>query len=363
MFKKVKEPGNLFIQSYLGDMSGVGTIRVILPYILLNNYKHNNVSFTTSFNQFFISDPSHYKNTAWVQFQRPATEQHLKIIKFFKKYIQSSVNNKYTPVIYEIDDLLTDIPVWNIAHEYYKKNFKYIEEMLSIVDGISVSTEPLKEIYKKYNKNVVVVPNRLPKFIWDKPNEIKETNKVRIYWGGSGNHFALKSMIDKGVKGGDFGNTLLDFIIKTRNVYQWVFCGALPPELEKYKNDIEFHNWTSTLSYPNFLKSLNIDIGIAPLEDNLFNKCKSNIKVLEYCGAGFPGIYSNVYPYKDCHCVVNNDVEMISKIEELSCDIDKRVNTYNMDINRIGDELYWEDDMNLSKYINSYLSMFELKLP
>ncbi len=363
MFKNVKSPGNLFIQSYLGDMAGVGTIRVIIPYLLLNNYKHKDISFTTSFNQFFISDPAHYKNTTFVQFQRSATEQHLKIIKFFKKYIQNSVKNKYTPIIYEIDDLLIDIPKWNIAHDYYKKNLKYIEEMLSIVDGISVSTQPLKEVYSKYNPKVSVIPNRLPKFIWGYPNEIKETNKVRIYWGGSSNHFSQPHLIKKGITGGDFNKDILNFIIKTRKVYQWVFTGSLPLELNEYKDDIEFHNWTSTLEYPLHLKSLNIDIGIAPLEDNLFNKCKSNIKMLEYCGAGFPGIYSNVFPYQNGRLTANNDKEMISHIELLANSIDERILTYNTDRNTIGNDLYWEDNNNLSKYIDSYLNLFDLQLP
>ena len=45
------------------------------------------------------------------------------------------------------------------------------------------------------------------------------------------------------------------------------------------------------------LLSLGLHIGIAPLVDNNFNRCKSNIKYLEYTMAGIPVIASNVLPY------------------------------------------------------------------
>lgn len=361
--KFVKSPGNLYIHSYLGDISGVGTIRVIIPFLLLNTYVYNKVSVTASYNQFFISDEAYYKNIAWIQFQRAATEQHLNIIRYFKKFIQTAHGKKYTPIYYEIDDLLTNIPQWNLAYDYYKENFPYIEKMLSLSDCLIVSTQPLKEIYTKYNKNIKIIPNRIPKFLWGTPNDIKETNKIRIFWGGSSNHFAPKRLVEKGINGSDFSNELLNFIIKTRKNYQWVFFGNLPLELEEYKEDIELHNWVPTLQYPNALKQLNIDIGIAPLEDNEFNSCKSNIKMLEYLGSGFPGVYSNVYPYKDASLTSSSGEEMVSQIELLVNDIDKRKEVYDKDRETIGSGLYWEEDDNLAKYMNTYLDMFNLELP
>jgi hypothetical protein len=39
------------------------------------------------------------------------------------------------------------------------------------------------------------------------------------------------------------------------------------------------------------------DIFMAPLTDNLFNRCKSSIKYLEYSALGVPGVYSRLEPY------------------------------------------------------------------
>jgi hypothetical protein len=68
-----------------------------------------------------------------------------------------------------------------MAHSYYKENIKHIKEMLKIVDGVSVSTLPLKSKISKYNKNIVINPNHLPKFLWGKQlNPIPIKSKPRI---------------------------------------------------------------------------------------------------------------------------------------------------------------------------------------
>src|SRR5690606_14753256 len=45
--------------------------------------------------------------------------------------------------------------------------------------------------------------------------------------------------------------------------------------------------------------SLEFDFVIAPLADNLFNRCKSGLKFLEYSAIGAPGVYSKLPPYED----------------------------------------------------------------
>jgi hypothetical protein len=42
---------------------------------------------------------------------------------------------------------------------------------------------------------------------------------------------------------------------------------------------------------------MDVDIFIAPLVDNLFNRCKSSIKYWEYSALGIGGVYSNLDPY------------------------------------------------------------------
>jgi glycosyltransferase involved in cell wall biosynthesis len=53
--------------------------------------------------------------------------------------------------------------------------------------------------------------------------------------------------------------------------------------------------------YPQFMlwftTQVHWDIAIAPLEDNEFNQCKSDIKFLDYAAINSAGIYSDVAPY------------------------------------------------------------------
>ncbi len=50
-------------------------------------------------------------------------------------------------------------------------------------------------------------------------------------------------------------------------------------------------------AFAGYMKNLDVDIALAPLVKNSFNKCKSNIKFLEYSICSIPGIYSRITPY------------------------------------------------------------------
>ena len=163
----IKPEGVLNSIAYLGDSAGCGYIRLISPYNYINSWRYKNLSFNFIHSPIFINDTSFYNNISFVKFQRSATEGHLQIMKHFKKNIQEQTN---TGLIYESDDNLLDIPKSNFAHDYYIKHKTYIEEMLSLVDGITVSTGYLKGVYKKYNKNISVVKNRLCKYLWGDVN-------------------------------------------------------------------------------------------------------------------------------------------------------------------------------------------------
>ena len=56
-------------------------------------------------------------------------------------------------------------------------------------------------------------------------------------------------------------------------------------------------------AYPNFVpwmrQNLRWDVAIAPLEDDAFTSCKSDLKYLDYGALGIPGVFSDVRPYRD----------------------------------------------------------------
>jgi hypothetical protein len=307
----------------------------------------------------YIQEADWYAPFTFVQFQRSATEGHLNLIQHFRNTVQK----KYKiPCIYEIDDMLFNIPKWNYASLYYNKAEDIIKKIMNSVNAMVTSTAKLKEVYSQYCNKITVIPNHLPKFIWGDifpaHDYFQEDKKIKILWGGSQNHFAMTPVVGPENKGGDFGKNLLDFIRKTTDKYDWHLMGAIPEELMDIKNKINFHPWENTFNYPKALKDIEPDICIAPLEDNEFNHCKSNIKCLEYTAAGAVGVYSDVTPYKFMSLRAKTDEEFISHIEKLAEDRDYRAKIYKKDYQRVKSQLWWEENDNIKRYINSYLGMF-----
>jgi glycosyltransferase involved in cell wall biosynthesis len=60
----------------------------------------------------------------------------------------------------------------------------------------------------------------------------------------------------------------------------------------------EFHSFVSISEYPAKMASLDLDIAVAPLEDNFFNSCKSNLRLLEFGAMSWAVVCSDVYPYQ-----------------------------------------------------------------
>lgn len=358
----IKKPATFNYFTYVGDFQGCGYIRVLIPTMLVNQTRFEGYKIRGAYHDHFIRDMNFYKNLTFVQFQRAYSDQHFNLINHFNTNVSRTTK---TPLLYEIDDMLIKIPEWNFAANFYNKHEDNIKRILGIVRGVTCSTEKLKDIYSEYNSNIAVIPNHLPKFIWGEIEKREQYGKKpRILYAGSQNHFSTKPLIDKGIRGGDFGMELIDFIRKTTDKYQWVFVGGNPIEIQDLIDNgkIEYHGWQSILYLPRFLKGLNIDIGLAPLMIDEFNRGKSNIKALEYAALGIPAVYTNIDPYKDMMFTSDTDGCMIDQIEKLSSDIDVRNEVYEHDYNAVKEQLFWEEHDNIKKYVNSYLSLFNKKM-
>ncbi len=306
----------------------------------------------------YVSEIQWYKPFTFVQFQRSATEEHHGLIQHFKNTIQKRFP---IPAIYEIDDMLFNIPKWNYASLYYNRNEDVVKRIMESCDAMVVSTAKLKEVYQNYCKKISIIPNHLPRFVWGDTypahDYYDEDKKVKILWGGSQNHFSMKDVTED-KDGGDFGKELMKFIKGTLGKYDWHFMGAMPEGLEDVKSKVNFTPWKNVFEYPKALKDIEPDICIAPLQDIEFNHCKSNIKCLEYTACGAVGVYSDVTPYKFMSLRAKTDEQMIAHIEKLAGDVNYRASIYNKDYQRVKAQLWWEENNNIKKYIETYLNMF-----
>jgi glycosyltransferase involved in cell wall biosynthesis len=194
--------------------------------------------------------------------------------------------------IYEVDDDFFHIdssnPVYPIFTNEVQDN---IRKFVAAMDGIIVSTEPLKKVYGAINSNIIVVPNAVsPFFVKDIYKTKKDYNndRINIGWTGSNCHVrdiaVLQSVIDDILK----MHTNVHFVLGG-----WTEC----PQFKNIPEDrITRLPWTSDMG--EYFKNLStIDIGICPLEESVFNDSKSNLKYIELASLGIPVVASSVYPY------------------------------------------------------------------
>jgi hypothetical protein len=71
---------------------------------------------------------------------------------------------------------------------------------------------------------------------------------------------------------------------------------------------------------------LKINLGVVSLEHNEFNKSKSDIKAKEFVHCGIPTVFTRFGPYNNLTCTGKFDDKLISNIETLLSDEDKRLN-------------------------------------
>jgi hypothetical protein len=205
--------------------------------------------------------------------------------------------------IYETDDLLLDIPVYNYAKGMISS--RTIAMTMELCDGFIFSTQTLadqcmRRLFEARSKPYTIVENRLDKDIWGEPQFVERNpgDPLRIGYEGTSNRFKIRGMAGKD----DF--THLEKVFerhssKSKDRFQWVFFGGIPHHLEN-SDIVEYWPWTQYYhDFVDRMKALKFQLGISPLVNNDFNKSKSNIKRLDYYAAGAAGLYSDLPVYRE----------------------------------------------------------------
>lgn len=293
------------ICQYPADVGGCGHYRMKFPSWSLQTIRRD-VRFIESMK--LIVDPNFYRDLRVVRLQRQVNDAQC---DFFLKFLAPLSQSIGFWLIYELDDVIKyeDIPSYNHAKKAFsnKKFFQNVKNMFHAADFMTVTTENLKQYYcKNYDipqEKVIVIPNYLPRwwigetFNLDRQmlqfNEFK--NKPRIGLPLSSSHYDITGVNNYQ----DDVTHITDFVRKTVNKYTWVFTGNVPKQLEDLARTrkIEVHPGSDLLNYPRELWRKNLQAIVAPLQDNIFNRCKSNIKLLESWSLGIPSIVQDLPCY------------------------------------------------------------------
>ena len=199
-------------------------------------------------------------------------------------------NHLKKPLLLEIDDDAFNLNPENTAFESYNpnSNLEYFAEMqIRNANAVIVSTEYLKSMYSKYNENIVVIPNAIDFEKWDRVKNRKTKDIVRIGWAGGQAHAKDLNIIAR----------IIPEILSKYPHVEFVFLGACSESIPLGDRVKHIEKWYNIEQYPTELGKLGLDIGIAPLRDNYFNRAKSNLKYLEYSALKIPTVASPVEPY------------------------------------------------------------------
>ncbi len=209
-------------------------------------------------------------------------------------------------VIIDCDDNFLDILPTHPLYDKLKaakRDRAFMSTILSFADVITVSTDPLKQRFYKHfkevhklHKEIVVIPNLNDVSEWQYEPAPKDPQKFIIGYAGSNSHQDDLAM---------FFPHLLYIMRKYPQVY-FESCGSISKDmLHLFKDfDSEVMNrcdllpstWTFK-EYPKMMSEQKWNVGVAPLVDNAFTRCKSHIKWFDYSMFKIPTIASRVYPY------------------------------------------------------------------
>jgi len=354
---KAPEEGLPRFLNYYADYSGCGHWRMIWPEQVMNAHNKAVVHGTTVMNL----DERYYGQVKGVRIQRQATPQQLQ----FVRWLRSLADKNNFRLIYEIDDICfgEDIPDYN----KYKTAFtdpeirKSSQEMMAMCDEITVTCPFMRDYYKEKtgNQNVTVLPNFMPKFWLDRFYDASRTmdsydknkKKPRILYAGSGAHFD----VEQRVKFKDDFYHVNEVIRKTVDKYQWVFLGAHPlPIIDLVRSGkVEFHPWKKLYEYGQGLYDLNVNMVVAPLMDNTFNRAKSDLKYIEACALGLPIACQDLCTYENAPIKFITGDQMIAQIEKTLSDR-KYYKAICKKSRQYAETRWLEDDRNIDCYTELY---------
>ena len=216
----------------------------------------------------------------------------------------------HIPVVMDLDDLITELdpdnPATKLGYEKGDAKQALAVAALSMVDGLFVSTQTLKDEYTKYlhdifkiDMPVYVLPNYCDKDLWTKIQRNDDDNFV-VGWQGSISHDGDVALVLPAMKKFMAEHDDAVFML-TGGIRQETYDDMFVKNFEQSSLDrIVIQRGTESFApFPEYLSRHQWDIGIAPLRNTRFTRCKSHIKWLEYSLLQVPTIASNVKPYSD----------------------------------------------------------------
>lgn len=175
------------------------------------------------------------------------------------------------PVVVDYDDNLVDIPIHNPVYHESIEHKEVVKQIIQRADAIIVSTEKLKEDWEQHNpKRIEVIPNAYNHRLFEYASNVNSNFGKIVLWRGSNTHVRdIHTVAEE-----------MTQVIDEHPNWVFVFINGYPHFLNERPN-VSYLPWMPLTEYMHKTWMMKPAVMWMPLEDNVFNRCKSNCGWIE----------------------------------------------------------------------------------
>jgi glycosyltransferase involved in cell wall biosynthesis len=276
-------------------ISGVDFVRVIQPMKHLGKQEGLQVR---------IYDPHEKEPTHWADVTRDYDVIYFNYLTHDWGYAAMGMlaRKNNCKLVMDLDDNLWNILEDNSAYNVFKRGSKGLNTVTSIINDVDYVTctnkylknAILNNTYKRYDE-VQVFPNYIDLNLYKTRLSFKDTHEVVIAHFGSTTHFSS-------LQNEEFALGMDKLMYEYPNI-KFRTIGSFFGEYKKrwgmrydYSfGDMDVLKWIEKM--PKLLDD--IDIIVAPLTDNIYNRAKSSIKYIETSSYKKPGCWQKIRQYEE----------------------------------------------------------------